>query len=106
MIVGILQVELTIDAAESIKDKRRVVRSVKDRLHHHYMVSVAEVGAQDVHRTAMLGIVMASTDVGRCHSTLDRIIEELRRQRDCYVSDFDKQVLTGLEPSAEPGEYE
>ena len=44
MVVGILQFELLVPGATSLKDKRRVVKSVKDRLHREHLVSVAEVG--------------------------------------------------------------
>ena len=55
MVVGVLQVKLTIDWASSLKDKRRVVSSLKDRLHREHQVSVAEVGSLDSHRVAVLG---------------------------------------------------
>jgi uncharacterized protein YlxP (DUF503 family) len=96
VIVGILQVELAIDGAQSLKDKRRVVSSVKARLHRQHQVSVAEVGTLDEHTRATLGIVMAASDVGVCQSMLDRIMDQLRQQRDCYVSDHSKQILTGM----------
>ena len=43
MVVGILQIEVSIDGSTSLKDKRRVVSSLKDRLHREHQVSVAEV---------------------------------------------------------------
>ena len=95
MIVGILQVELSIDWAQSLKDKRSVVASIKDQLHHEHMVSVAEVGALDDCRTAMLGIVMASSDLSKCMSVLDRIVDKLRVHRDCVLADHKMELLTG-----------
>ena len=95
MIVGVLQVELTIDGARSLKDKRRVVSSVKDKLHREHQVSVAEVGALDNHRVAVLGITMASNSVPHCQSMLDRIVDKLKTKRDCYLSDHNTQILTG-----------
>ena len=52
MIVGIMQVELMIYDAMTLKDKRRVVKSIKDRVAHEFNVSIAEVDALDVHRKA------------------------------------------------------
>jgi len=95
MIVGILQVELTIDGSLSLKDKRRIVNSIKDRLHREHQVSVAEVDALDNHRIAVLGITMASNDVGHCHSVLDRILDKLKTKRGCYLNDHDKQIIAG-----------
>lgn len=95
MVVGILQVELSIGGAESLKDKRRVVLSLKDRLHREHQVSVAEVGSLDDCRTAVLGITMASNDVNHCQSVLDGILNKLRMHRECVLSDHAKEILTG-----------
>ncbi|MEX2214152.1 MAG: DUF503 domain-containing protein, partial [Phycisphaeraceae bacterium] len=69
MILGILQVELVIDGSQSLKEKRRVVSSLKDRLHREHQVSVAETDKQDDHRVAVLGIALASSSVPVCQST-------------------------------------
>jgi len=95
MIVGILQVELTIDDARSLKDKRRVVSSVKDRIHREHQVSVAEVGELDDCRVAVLGITMASNSVSHCQSVLDRVLDKLRTKRDCHLGKHNIQILTG-----------
>ena len=62
MTVGVLQVELSIPDAMSLKDKRRVVKSLKDRIAHGHNVSIAEVGALDEHRRSILGMAMVSND--------------------------------------------
>jgi len=95
MIVGVLQVELCVDDSRSLKDKRRVVKSIKDRLHREHMVSVAEIGQLDDHRLATLGIVLASKDVSVCQSVLDRILDKLRAARDCHMTDHAVELLTG-----------
>lgn len=98
MVVGILQVELSIDGTGSLKDKRRVVRSVKDKLHHDHQVSVAEVDSLDDHRVAVLGITMASNDVKHCQSVLDGVVNQLRRHRECVLADHATEILTGQKP--------
>ena len=95
MIIGILQFELSIAGATSLKDKRRVVASLKDRLHREHQVSVAEVDAQDRHGTAVLALAMVGTDVRRCQSTLDRVLEKLRQGRDFVLTDSQMEILTG-----------
>jgi uncharacterized protein YlxP (DUF503 family) len=95
MVVGILQVELSIAGVESLKDKRRVVSSIKDKLHHDHQVSVAEVDGLDDRETAILGITMASNSVDHCQSVLDGILNQLRRHRDAVLTDHSKQILTG-----------
>jgi uncharacterized protein YlxP (DUF503 family) len=95
MVVGILQIELRIDWAESLKDKRRVLSSLKDRLHREHQVSVAEVDGTEDHRIAVLGIVMASGSAPYCRSVLDKIVDKLRHARGCVLSDHRVQVLSG-----------
>ena len=95
MIIGVLQVELLIDGSQSLKDKRRVVLSLKDRLHRRYCVSVAEVGSVESHRTAVLGITLASSSEPTCRSVLDKILDRIRIQRGCVLNDHTTEILTG-----------
>lgn len=95
MVVGILQVELRVDDAESLKDKRRIVQSIKDRLHREHQVSVAEVATQDDWHVATLGIALAASDVKATQSTLDQVLDKIRAKRDCYISDHKLEVLSG-----------
>lgn len=95
MIVGILQVELTIDSPQSIKDKRRVVSSLKDRLHREHMVSVAETATQDDMHKATLGVALAASDSAVCQRVLDHVLEKIRQQRGCFLGAHQSQVLTG-----------
>lgn len=95
MVVGILQVRLAIDGAESLKDKRRLVSSLKDRLHREHQVSVAEVDSLDDRHTAVLGITMASNSVPHCQSVLAGILDRLKLGRGFAVADQDTQILTG-----------
>ena len=95
MVIGILQVELTVQWSQSLKDKRRVVSSLKDRLHREHQVAVAEVGALDNRRTAILGLTVASNSVPHCQRMLDGILNKIRATRDCVLSDHRLEILTG-----------
>ena len=95
MVVGILQFELHIDWAASLKDKRRVVSSLKDRLHREHMVSVAEIAQQDNIRVAQLGLALAASDTRQAQATLDRILDKLRAERDCVLHNHQTELLTG-----------
>ncbi|MEM1210229.1 MAG: DUF503 domain-containing protein [Planctomycetota bacterium] len=95
MIVGILQAEIKVDHAECLKDKRRVVRSLKDRLHREHQVSVAEVGAEETINLAVLGVTMAGKDGQRVRSVMDRIVDKLRHGRDYYLDAYDVQMIEG-----------
>jgi uncharacterized protein YlxP (DUF503 family) len=60
MPIAYLSLEIHIEAARSLKDKRQVVRSVKDRLRHTFNVSVAEIDATDLWQRATIGVVSIS----------------------------------------------
>lgn len=57
MPIAYLTLELRIEAAHSLKDKRQVVRSLKDRLRNSFNVSVAEMEATDLWQRATIGVV-------------------------------------------------
>lgn len=100
MVVGILQFELLIHDPESLKDKRRVVRSVKDRLHREHQVSVAEVALQDRMDIAVLGLATVGSDGRRVGQVLDRILEKLRGLHDAELGNSSRELLHGVERSA------
>jgi uncharacterized protein YlxP (DUF503 family) len=77
MHLGALQIEIIIRASESLKDKRRVLKSVKDRLHREHQISVAEVGSQDHLQVATLGVAVAAEGAQRCAAVLDAVIGKL-----------------------------
>ena len=77
MHIGALQIELIVRASESLKDKRRVIKSVKDRLHREQLISVAEVGTQDHLQVATLGVAVAAEGAARCAAVLDSVISKL-----------------------------
>ena len=94
MVVGLLQVELYLPDAMSLKDKRRVVRSVKDRLHRDYLVAVAEVDRHEQHRVAQLGIAAVSNAADHAQSMLDRIVRQLRDDPRFVLNAHRLEILT------------
>lgn len=95
MVVGVLQAELSIPGAASLKDKRRVVRSLKDRLHREHQVSVAEVAAHDRLNLAVLGITLASAEGRRAGEVLDAVEGKLRKLLDAELVSIQREILDG-----------
>jgi hypothetical protein len=58
--IAFLTLDLRIEAAQSLKDKRQVVRSLKDRLRGSFNVSVAELDASNIWNSATIGVVSVS----------------------------------------------
>lgn len=74
MIVGCLEVTLLIDGAQSLKDKRGVVRRILDKVRHRFHVAAAEVGDNDVHERAIIGISAVANDSSFLNSVLDKVL--------------------------------
>lgn len=73
-LVAISYFELHVPHARSLKDKRKVVKSLVDRVHRRYRVSIAETDHQDLHQLA--GLTLAT--VGKSDRELERQLDELR----------------------------
>ena len=93
MQVGLLQLRILVPDAMSLKDKRRAVKSLKDRIAHRFNVSVAEVGLLDSHRHCELGIAMVSNDSGFTESCLSKIVELVRSTVKLELLDYSIEVI-------------
>ncbi|MFG0275166.1 MAG: DUF503 domain-containing protein [Phycisphaerales bacterium] len=98
MFVGIYQFELLVRSSRSLKDKRRVVKSVKDRLHREHLVSVAEIAALDHQRLAVLGLALVGASAARIDSVFDRIESKLRALHDAELGETMRQIIRGDQP--------
>jgi uncharacterized protein YlxP (DUF503 family) len=93
VVVGTLRVELLIPNSRSLKDKRRVVRSVIDRLRHRFRVAAAEVEDNDVHNLAVLGFAAVSNDPRHARSIMSNVLEFLRNSPHALVGDHELELL-------------
>ena len=93
MIIGLLSVELHIPYAQSLKDKRMVLRRVKDRL-QKFNVAVAEVEHQDRWQRAGLGIVAISTTTDHVERELAAAAQEIERVEPGLVTRTEIEFLT------------
>jgi len=75
MTVGIALITFRLQGNQSLKDKRRVVKSLVEKSRHRFNVSVAEVADQDVHQKAVIGVSAIGNDGRVLNSLLDRIID-------------------------------
>ena len=93
MTIGVLQLELSIGDAMSLKDKRRVVKSLKDRIAHGHNVSIAEVGALDAHRRSILGIAMVANDRAYVEGALSKLVDFVRTVPSVDLVDYQIELL-------------
>lgn len=78
MIVGLCTVELYIPDGHSLKAKRQVLLSLKDRLRDKFNVSVAEVGDQDLWQKAVLGIACVANEETHVDQVLAQALNVIR----------------------------
>ena len=74
--IGVLTLELRIESSHSLKEKRHVVQSLKDRLRHKFNVSVAEIGHQDLWQRATVAAVTVSSDRENAEKVLRGVEDE------------------------------
>lgn len=75
MVIGTLEIQLRIDGSYSLKDKRRVLRSLMDRVRREFQVSVAEVGDHDLWNVATVGVACVSNEAGHAESVLRHALQ-------------------------------
>ena len=78
MIVGTLKLRLVLRESHSLKDKRRVIKSLKDTLSNKFNISVAETDEQDVWQTAQVGVAAVGTDGSFVQSVLTSVVNYVR----------------------------
>ncbi len=76
MPVGLLTLELHIEHAQSLKDKRQVLRSLKDRLRAKFNVAVAELEYHDTWQRSVVGIVTISNEEHHVEESLQQVLAE------------------------------
>src|ERR1700730_7104675 len=79
MRIGLLTLEIQISEAHSLKDKRQVLRSLKDKLRAHFNVAVAELDHQDLWQRSRVGVVSISGDGKHLEESLEAIALESER---------------------------
>ena len=93
MVVGILKVDLHIPGNNSLKGKRQVLRSLKDRMKGRFNVSVAEVGEEDLWQRATLGIAVVSNDRSHANRVLSKVVDLIESSGPVEVVDYQIELL-------------
>jgi len=93
MVVGILQLRIMIRDAQSLKDKRRIVRSLRDRIRNRFNVSVSEVDSLDQRQQATLGIALATNDRAFADQVLAKVVDLVRATPGAVLVDYETEIL-------------
>ena len=85
-VIALLSLEIHIPDAHSLKDKRMVVRRVKDRLRSNFNVSVAEVEHQELWQRSLISVVTVGSDEQSVQQTLRQALDDVERSTpECMV---------------------
>lgn len=93
MIVAVLTVDLYLPGAVSLKDKRMVIRKIKDRLSSKFNVSIAEVDYQDKWQRAQLGIAQVGSDYTMLDKSMNTIFRLIDSQDMAEIVDHQIEYL-------------
>lgn len=103
MIVSVALFEIFIPHAQSLKDKRMVVRSLREKLRHRFAISAGEVGLNDLHQRARMAVSFVSIDDPAADAMLDRVLSFVETNTDATLTGwtseklaFDESVALGV----------
>lgn len=97
MQIGICKITLRIPSGQSLKNKRRIIKSLIDKIDHRFNVSVAEIEHHDQWRIATLGIAYVSNDSRRVNQVLSQIMELISSsQGDFVITDHQQEIIKGI----------
>jgi hypothetical protein len=99
MTVGIARITLFVPESHSLKEKRMVLRRVKDRVRNKFNVAVAEVDENDVWQRAVVGLALVGNDRRFVESALDEVVRFVRDLAE--TTDVQRELLTFNQPLAE-----
>ncbi|HEY6078737.1 MAG TPA: DUF503 domain-containing protein [Polyangiaceae bacterium] len=94
MFVGVLRLVFQIPGAASLKDRRRVVKSFKDRVRARFPVSIAEIGDLERYQVATLGVAIVSRDAERCSEVMSAVSRSAGLVGDAVLADVATEIVS------------
>ena len=94
MLVGLLTITLHLQGIDSLKGKRRIVKSTVERLRSRFNVSAAEIDAQDSKQLALVGVAVVSNDGSHLDEQLDKIVNFIVNDGRYYVGRVQRETFT------------
>jgi uncharacterized protein len=99
MTVGLARITLFIPESHSLKEKRMVLRRVKDRVRNKFNAAIAEVEEQDLWQRGVLGLALVGNDRRFVESALDEVVRFVRDMTE--TTNVEREILTYNQPLAE-----
>jgi uncharacterized protein YlxP (DUF503 family) len=93
MVIGVVSWALHVAGAQSLKDKRGVIKSMKDRMHNEFNVSVAETAHHDTWQTAELTACVVAVDRVHAEKVLRQVDRFVESNPLCRITDSQTSYL-------------
>jgi len=93
VVIGILKLEIRLPFANSLKDKRRLIKSLIAHLRNDFNVSVSEIGYQDYWRKSLIGIGIVTNETKFAHRILFKITEYIKNNKELSVIDSKMEIM-------------
>ncbi|MBI5685688.1 MAG: DUF503 domain-containing protein [Verrucomicrobia bacterium] len=93
MTIGYLEIDLSFPEAQSLKDKRQILMSLKTKLRQVFNISVAEIGEQDLWQSGRLGIVTISNEQQHANEVLSKVAGFVERFDGTVMQDYRTQFI-------------
>ena len=93
MAVGVLTLEISIDGAFSLKEKRMVVNRIRGRVRQKFNVAVAEIDDNEVWNHACIGVAAVGNRQRHVNKMLSKVASFVQTIRDCEVEDFSMEFF-------------
>lgn len=94
MIIAAARLNLHLPSSQSLKDKRRIVKSIVTRLQNEFHVTAAEIEEQDLWQVAILGIAYISSDASHANSVISKAVHFVETGHwDSWLSDYELEIL-------------
>ncbi|RKZ23014.1 DUF503 domain-containing protein [bacterium] len=92
MIVGVGEIDIHIPGIRSLKEKRRIINEIKNRIKNRFNVSISEVDYHDLWQRALLGIAAVATDGKGVDVVMRSVLSEIERDMRIQVLDYRFEV--------------
>ena len=94
MVVGLGHITLRLHACRSLKEKRKIVKSMISRIRNNFNVSIAEVGSNDMHKKAEIGFALIGNEKMLINSKLDKIFNFAEETGLAEITDTEMELIS------------
>ncbi|MGI5949570.1 DUF503 domain-containing protein [Peptoniphilus sp.] len=93
MLIGICTCEIFIYEANSLKEKRRIVKSIIEKSKNRFNISISEVGYNDKWQKALIGFAIVSNDKVIVEQTIESVTKFMSSYSEIEIIDIDREIL-------------